>query len=103
MTRPLHLVTALAGFVVLSILSAHPALAQTGFNQAFGGMPALTVSDNNNGTATYSLSLQILMLMTALTVLPSLVLGKRWVEIEACLTVLERRQVAQQPVADFWW
>ena len=39
------------------------------------GMPAITASDGAEGSTTYSLSLQILLLMTALTVLPSLVLG----------------------------
>ena len=39
------------------------------------GLPALTTATGANGETTYSLSLQILLLMTALTVLPSLVLG----------------------------
>ena len=39
------------------------------------GLPALTTATGVNGETTYSLSLQILLLMTALTVLPSLVLG----------------------------
>ena len=39
------------------------------------GLPALTTATGINGETTYSLSLQILLLMTALTVLPSLVLG----------------------------
>jgi flagellar biosynthetic protein FliP len=39
------------------------------------GLPALTSATGVNGETTYSLSLQILLLMTALTVLPSLVLG----------------------------
>ena len=38
------------------------------------GLPALTAATGVNGETTYSLSLQILLLMTALTVLPSLVL-----------------------------
>jgi flagellar biosynthetic protein FliP len=38
------------------------------------GLPALTLTEGEGGT-TYSLSLQIVALMTALTVLPSLVLG----------------------------
>ena len=52
----------------------------TGFaSQAFGesafsGFPALNVSTNGNNTE-YSFPLQILLLMTGLTVLPSLVLG----------------------------
>ena len=39
------------------------------------GLEALTVSESANGNKTYSLSLKILALMTALTILPSLVLG----------------------------
>ena len=35
------------------------------------GLPALTTATESNGETTYSLSLQILLLMTALTVLPS--------------------------------
>lgn len=38
------------------------------------GLPALTMTETEGGT-TYSLSLQIVALMTALTVLPSIVLG----------------------------
>ena len=41
------------------------------------GLPAVTSVEELNGETTYSLSLQILILMTALTVLPSLVLGMR--------------------------
>lgn len=40
-----------------------------------GGIEALTITESANGTKTYSLSLKILALMTALTILPSLVLG----------------------------
>ena len=39
------------------------------------GLEALTISESANGTKTYSLSLKILALMTALTILPSLILG----------------------------
>lgn len=39
------------------------------------GFPAINVAEGNNGETQYSLSLQILALMTSLTVLPSLVLG----------------------------
>ena len=39
------------------------------------GLEALTISESANGDKTYSLSLKILALMTALTILPSLVLG----------------------------
>ena len=39
------------------------------------GLEALTISESADGTKTYSLSLKILALMTALTILPSLILG----------------------------
>ena len=40
-----------------------------------GGLPALTSTEFGDGSTSYSLSLQVLALMTALTLLPSLVLG----------------------------
>lgn len=40
-----------------------------------GGLEALTITESANGDKTYSVSLKILALMTALTILPSLVLG----------------------------
>ena len=47
-----------------------------GFSQmAPEGLEALTITESENGTKTYSVSLKILALMTALTILPSLVLG----------------------------
>ena len=57
-----------ASFLLVTAMPALPALAQV------GGIPAFNVSEGDGGS-TYSLSLQILALMTALTVLPSLVLG----------------------------
>jgi len=41
---------------------------------AGGGLTAVTVEPGPNGTETYSLSLQVLVLMTALTLLPTLLL-----------------------------
>ena len=58
-----------AAILIVSGLSVQ-ALAETGFS----GFPALNVSSNGN-TTEYSFPLQILLLMTGLTVLPSLVLG----------------------------
>ena len=43
--------------------------------ETLGGLPALNVEANDSGGTTYSLSLQLLLLMSALTVLPSLLLG----------------------------
>ena len=66
MSRSAPLLIGLACFLVIAALPALPALAQV------GGIPAFNVSEGEGGS-TYSLSLQILALMTALSVLPSLV------------------------------
>ena len=39
------------------------------------GLPALTVQDNGNGGQSYTLSIQVLLLMTLLTVLPAVILS----------------------------
>ena len=58
-------------FLLLILLFPLAAFSQT----APDGLEALTISESANGDKTYSLSLKILALMTALTILPSLVLG----------------------------
>ena len=55
-------------FLLMMVAPTLPAFAQV------AGIPAFNVNEGVGGS-TYSLSLQILALMTALTVLPSLVLG----------------------------
>src|SRR5210317_1744821 len=61
------------------------------------GMPALTSSQLETGETTYSLSLQILMLMTALTVIPSLVLGMTaFTRIIIVLSILRQALGTQQ-------
>ena len=62
----------LSFFAVIFIITGFStqAFAESGFS----GFPALNVSSNGD-TTEYSFPLQILLLMTALTVLPSLVLG----------------------------
>lgn len=57
--------------LLLSVLlfGAGPALAQTA-----GGLPAVTVTPGEGGGSTYSLSLQVLVLMTMVTLLPSILL-----------------------------
>ena len=55
-------------FLLMMVVTTLPAFAQV------AGIPAFNVNEGVGGS-TYSLSLQILALMTALTVLPSLVLG----------------------------
>ena len=76
--------TYLAALIVLS----GPAAAQQ-------GVPVLTLSDE--GGTTYSLSLQILALMTALTVLPGLVLGmSAFTRIIIVLSILRQAMGTQQ-------
>ena len=57
-------------FLIILLFSTNFALG----NELLNGLPALSVSQNGNKTE-YSLPLQILILMSALTILPSLVLG----------------------------
>lgn len=79
------------------ILMAGTAFAQNGLGQPLDGLPALTVVNNSNGSATYSLSLQILFLMTALTVLPSLVLGMTsFTRVIIVLSILRQALGTQQ-------
>lgn len=60
------------------------------------GLPALTATEGDGGT-TYSLSLQIVALMTALTVLPSLVLGMTaFTRIIIVLSILRQALGTQQ-------
>jgi len=97
MNMTLKITAAFGVILAAAFITMSPALAQSGLEQGFGGLPALTVSDNSNGTATYSLSLQILMLMTALTVLPSLVLGMTsFTRVIIVLSLLRQAMGTQQ-------
>ena len=61
------------------------------------GFPALNVFNDGNGVETYSLSLQILALMTFLTVLPSLVLGMTsFTRVIIVLSILRQAMGTQQ-------
>jgi len=62
---------ALARSSALILLALSPAIAQA----AAPVIPALSLIDNPDGGKTWSVSIQILMLMTALTLLPSLLLA----------------------------
>ena len=66
--------------------------------ESFGvGLPAINVSDTPEGQTTYSLSLQILALMTILTVLPSLILGMTsFTRIIIVLSILRQAMGTQQ-------
>ena len=77
-------------FMTMLMLPAMPALAQV------AGIPAFNISEGDGGS-TYSLSLQILALMTALTLLPSLVLGMTsFTRIIIVLSILRQAMGTQQ-------
>lgn len=76
--------------LALAVLAPEIAAAQD------QGLPALTLSGGEGGT-TYSLSLQILALMTILTVLPSIVLGmSAFTRIIIVLSILRQAMGTQQ-------
>ena len=78
-----------AFLIALLLLLPGPVLAQS-------GLPALTLN-GEDGETTYSLSLQILVLMTALTVLPSIVLGmSAFTRIIIVLSILRQALGTQQ-------
>ena len=82
----------------ISILSFDNAFAQSALETSLSGLPVLNVinGDGEAGT-TYSLSLQILALMTALTVLPSLVLGMTsFTRVIIVLSILRQAMGTQQ-------
>jgi len=61
------------------------------------GLPALISNDSADGSTSYSLSLQILALMTAMTVLPSIVLGMTsFTRIIIVLSILRQAMGTQQ-------
>ncbi|MCH8467982.1 MAG: flagellar type III secretion system pore protein FliP, partial [Roseinatronobacter sp.] len=75
-------------FVIALVMLPLPALAQ--------GVPALTMTQGADGTS-WSLSLQILALMTALTILPSLLLGMTaFTRIIIVLSILRQALGTQQ-------
>ena len=81
-----------SSFILIAFLSV-PVFAQS----IATGMPAINITDQGNGETTYSLSLQILALMTALTVLPSLVLGMTsFTRIIIVLSILRQAMGTQQ-------
>ncbi len=81
-----------------SVFGSTAAFAQTALETSLSGLPALNVinGDGASGT-TYSLSLQILALMTALTILPSLVLGMTsFTRVIIVLSILRQAMGTQQ-------
>ena len=93
MRRLTTLILTLAGFG----LTVWPAYGQEGLVSQLAGLPALSSATGANGTTEYSLSLQILAMMTALTVLPSLVLGMTsFTRIIIVLSILRQAMGTQQ-------
>ena len=88
-----HLILKASACLFFSLISS------TAFGQdsSILGMPALTSSVGENGEATYSLSLQILVLMTVLTVVPSIVLGMTaFTRVIIVLSILRQALGTQQ-------
>ena len=80
------------GLLAASLVAAGSAMAQDPLS-----MTALRVGQDETGATTYSLSLQILALMTALTVLPSIVLGMTsFTRIIIVLSILRQALGTQQ-------
>jgi flagellar biosynthetic protein FliP len=68
--RPSLRPAALVMLALLALLCVEPALAQAG-----PGLPALTVDAPDGSGQTYSLTIQVLVLMTLLTLLPAILLS----------------------------
>ena len=88
-----HLILKVSACLFFSLISS------TAFGQdsSILGMPALTSSVGENGEATYSLSLQILVLMTVLTVVPSIILGMTaFTRVIIVLSILRQALGTQQ-------
>ena len=81
-------------FAGVCLLWAYPISAQ---QTTATGLPALQVSQGADGTQEYSLSLQVLALMTAITLLPSLLLGATaFTRIIIVLSILRQALGTQQ-------
>ena len=103
MIFPRSLIKGLPALILVScvaltfILPVTPANAQDALTGLTGGLPALTSTEYGDGTTSYSLSLQILALMTALTLLPSLVLGMTsFTRVIIVLSILRQAMGTQQ-------
>ena len=84
---------------IISLITVCCTFGGAAFAQSLSafGLPAVTSVEELNGETTYSLSLQILLLMTALTVLPSLVLGMTaFTRIIIVLSILRQALGTQQ-------
>ena len=91
----------MAGIAVLSLMvllmTGGALMAADNLAGLTGGLPALTSTEYGDGSTSYSLSLQVLALMTALTLLPSLVLGMTsFTRIIIVLSILRQAMGTQQ-------
>ena len=83
--------------LTIFVLFFNSAIAEDTLAGLTGGLPALTLINNSDGSSSYSLSLQILALMSALTILPSLVLGMTsFTRIIIVLSILRQAMGTQQ-------
>ena len=90
-------ISVLTGVMMMVILPESTAFAEDRLAGLTGGLPALTTTEYGDGTTSYSLSLQVLALMTALTLLPSLVLGMTsFTRIIIVLSILRQAMGTQQ-------
>jgi flagellar biosynthetic protein FliP len=97
LTSTLASLASLLSIALFCMLPMAPAAAQDSLAGLTSGLPALTSTEFGDGTTSYSLSLQVLALMTALTVLPSLVLGMTsFTRIIIVLSILRQAMGTQQ-------
>ena len=83
--------------ILFLAFSSIEATAQANLSNFVEGLPALKIESNGEAETTYSLSLQILALMTGLTLLPSLVLGATsFTRIIIVLSILRQAMGTQQ-------
>lgn len=93
----LNICVFLGALALSALLPGGPAFAEDALAGLTGGLPALTSTEYGDGTTSYSLSLQVLALMTALTMLPSLVLGMTsFTRIIIVLSILRQAMGTQQ-------
>ena len=87
----------ISGLIIGMVLAFLAGMVMTGSAMAqMPGIPAFSINEGDGGS-TYSLSLQILALMTALTMLPSLVLGMTsFTRIIIVLSILRQAMGTQQ-------
>ena len=82
---------------IMFLLVPHITYALEILSSVAKGFPALNISDNGQGETQYSLSLQILALMTGITILPSLVLGMTsFTRVIIVLSILRQAMGTQQ-------